>query len=234
MTRNGSFERAMAIMAHPDDLEFFAGGTVALWTAAGTELTLVLATRGEKGGDPGPTAAELAAVREREQRSASAVLGVARTVFLDEPDGEVAPSLELRLRLVAEIRRHRPEAVVLPDPTRYHLEGYLNHPDHRAVGEAGCAAVSPSACNPRYHPELLAEGLLPHLAKEVWLAAAPEPNAWVDITATFAVKLAAMRCHKSQFKDMEGLEAHLAAYSEGRDEAGRSVHREGFRRVRIG
>lgn len=226
--------RAMVIWAHPDDLEYFVGGTVALWATAGVEVTYVLVTSGDKGlDDLRVSPAEVAAIREREQRGANAVLGIQNVVFLGEPDGELTPTLELRLRLVCEIRRYRPDAVMLPDPTRYFFEGFVNHPDHRAAGEAALAAVAPAAANPRYHPELLAQGLAPHRVSELWLATSPQPNRWVDISGVFEAKVAAMRCHESQIHDPHGLEAHMAAHTLHTGALGETGHREGFRYLKL-
>lgn len=229
--------RAMVIMAHPDDIEYFVGGTVARWTTAGCDVTFVLATSGEGGcDDPTLLRQQLAALRQTEQRAAARVLGVEQVVFLDAPDGEVVPTLELRRQLVAEIRRCRPDAVIVPDPTRYYFfeQGYVNHPDHRATGEAALAALSPSANNPRYHPELLAEGLAPHHAGEIWLAMPPEPDHWVDITDVFATKLAAMDCHVSQMRDPTLWEQALRRSSAFAGADGLVGYCEGFRRLMIG
>ena len=113
-------EQAMVIMAHPDDPEFFCGGTVALWCAAGAEVSYLILTNGNKGSDdPKMTPEKLTAIRREEQQAAAEVLGVKRVIYLDEPDGELQPTLDLRQRVVAEIRRYKPHTVIAPDPTRY-------------------------------------------------------------------------------------------------------------------
>lgn len=228
-------ERVLVIMAHPDDIEYFVGGTIAHWTAAGVMVTALLATSGQHGTqDEVSTPPEMAAQREREQRAASAVLGVRDVIFLGEADGELEPTLELRLRLVRVIRRVRPDIVVLPDPLRYYFDGYVNHPDHRAAGEAALAAVSPASANRLYHPELIAEGLMPHRASEVWVALAVEPDFWVDITSVIEQKAAAFRCHASQITDWPSMEAAIYASSQTVLPNGQIVHREAYRRIRIG
>ncbi|MFQ5612697.1 MAG: PIG-L deacetylase family protein [Anaerolineae bacterium] len=225
--------RAMVIMAHPDDPEFSVGGTIALWTAAGAEITYLILTNGNKGhDDPAMTPERLAVLRQEEQKAAADVLGVRQVLFFDEPDGELVPTLAVRQRVVAEIRRHQPEAIIAPDPTRYFFRDvYINHPDHRAAGEIALAAIFPAAGNRMYHPELLAAGLEPYSVKEVWLANASAPNRWVDITAVFQTKLEAIRCHVSQVREPENLEERLRERSQAIDEYGRTVYREGFHRL---
>jgi LmbE family N-acetylglucosaminyl deacetylase len=226
--------RALVVMAHPDDIEYFVGGTLAAWAAAGVAVTAVLATSGEHG-SPNTVLSppEVAMLREREQREACATLGIQDAIFLREPDGTLQPTLDLRLRLVRIIRRVCPDVVVLPDPMRYYFDGYVNHPDHRAIGEAALAAVSPAAANHLYHPELVEEGLRPHRVRELWLALAYEPNCWVDITTVLPRKLAAMRCHQSQIADWASMELALQATTRTVLAGDEIVHRESYRRIRI-
>ena len=143
-------ERMLVIAAHPDDIEFVVAGTVAKWARAGSEVRYVLATSGDAGThQPGVRRQELARIREAEQRAAARVVGVEEVVFLGYPDGLVEPSLDLRRDLVREIRRFRPDTVVCFDPTRLFVAGsYINHPDHRAVGQAALDAISPTAAMP--------------------------------------------------------------------------------------
>lgn len=229
--QNSIPERAMVIMAHPDDPEFSVGGTLARWAAAGSHITYLILTDGSKGADdPAMTPERLVALRQEEQRAAAKVLGVKQVVFFDEPDGELHSSPELRQRVVAEIRRHRPEAIIAPDPTGYFFMGeYINHPDHRAAGEIALAAIFPASGNRMYYPQLLAAGLEPHPVREVWLSSTPEPNRWVDITPVFDAKLAAIRCHTSQVNDSNDLEERLRQRFKTVDEYGQTVYREGFR-----
>ncbi len=229
-------ERAMVIMAHPDDPEFFCGGTVALWCAAGTEITYLILTNGNKGSDdPEMTPEKLAAIRRGEQQAAADVLGVNKIVFYDEPDGELQSTLELRKRVVAEIRRYKPKAIIAPDPMRYFFtDRYINHADHRVAGEVAIDAVFPAARNRMYHPELLDEGLEPHTVKEVHLTNPEQPNLWIDISEAFDTKIKAILCHSSQIKEPENLRDRLTERSKAIDEYGREVFREGFRVMRIG
>lgn len=191
---------AMVVVAHPDDAEFLCAGTIAKWTAAGCEATYVVVTRGDKGSeDREMTPSRLAEIREAEQRAAGEILGVRNYRFMGYPDGYLQATLGLRRDITRLIRHYRPEVVICFDPTaRYLGDSYLNHPDHRASGDATLDAVFPSARDHLTFPELLSDGLEPHKVREVWLGGAAEPNAWVDITATFETKRAALAAHPSQ------------------------------------
>jgi LmbE family N-acetylglucosaminyl deacetylase len=225
----------MVIMAHPDDPEFFCGGTVALWCAAGTEVTYLILTNGNKGSDdPAMTPEKLAALRKNEQQAAADTLGVKQVLYLEEPDGELQPTLDLRKRVVAEIRRHKPDAIIAPDPTRYFYTDYINHADHRAAGVVAIDAVFPAARNRMYHPELLDEGLKPHTVKDVYLVGPEQPDRWIDITQMFETKLRAIRCHVSQVKDVERMERRVRGRHQAIDEYGQEVMREGYRILTIG
>jgi len=194
----------LVMMAHPDDPEFFGGGTLALWAREGREICYVLATSGEKGSDDGVlTTAEMAARREAEQRAAADVLGVSEVIFLRHCDGELVSDLPLRRQLVRAIRLCRPEVVVTTDPQRYVVgDRRLNHPDHRAMGDAVLAAVFPAASNGRFFPELWqVEGLAPHSPREVYIANPEQPNHEVDITDLIELKIEAIRQHRSQLTD---------------------------------
>jgi LmbE family N-acetylglucosaminyl deacetylase len=176
----------------------------------------------------------LAAIRRQEQQAAADMLGVTRVLYLDEPDGELQPTLELRKRVVAEIRRYQPDAIIAPDPTRYFYTDYINHADHRAAGIVAIDAIFPAARNRMYHPELLAEGLEPHTVKDIYLVGPEHPDRWIDITAVFDKKLTAIRCHTSQIKDDERMERRVRGRHQAIDEYGREVFREGYRILTIG
>jgi len=226
----------MVIVAHPDDPEFFCGGTIALWCANGTEIRYLILTNGNKGSDdPEMTPEKLAAIRKKEQQAAADVLGVKQVIYFDEPDGELEHTRGLRQRVVSEIRRYRPEVVITLDPSRYFAgDRYINHADHRAAGEVAIDAIFPAARNRMYHPELLNHGLEPHTVKEVYLSGANEPNLWVDISAVFDTKIAAIRCHASQIKDPDDLHQRIKERSMATDQYGREVLHEEFRVMRIG
>lgn len=224
--------RILVMMAHPDDPEFAAGGTIARWTQEGHEVIYCLATRGDKGSDdPTMHPERLAAIREAEQHAAAAILGVREVLFLNYLDGTLEPNLSLRRDIVRVIRRYRPEIVVTMDPqTLIRGDHYINHNDHRAIGLATLDAIFPAAGNPLYFPELLREGLEPHHVQEVYLATTEHANHWVDITDTFDRKLAALRCHASQIRDFAALEQRLRERLRHSID-GREILAEGFRRI---
>ena len=185
----------VVIAAHPDDAEFGAAGTIAQWVRQGKNVAYVVCTSGDKGtSDPNIKPEELVKIREKEQRAAAKVLGVREVVFLRFPDQGLEDTPEFRKELVRWIRIFKPETVVAPDPYRR----YLWHRDHRITGQVVLDAVFPYARDHLAYPDLLKEGLQPHKVKEVLLWAAEEPNYFTDITGTFDIKIAALRCHKSQ------------------------------------
>jgi LmbE family N-acetylglucosaminyl deacetylase len=199
---------ALVIAAHPDDIEFSCAGTVARWAEEGARVTYALLTNGAAGSsDPEMTRERLAELREAEQRAAAKVLGVDRVEFLGYEDGLLEPSLEVRKQVVRLIRRVRPEVVVTTDPTtRYFGDRYINHPDHRAAGEATLAAVIPGSDTRLAYPELLDEGLEPVKLTAVWLAMTPETNLVVDISDFIERKLESLRCHVSQVGEQPSAE----------------------------
>lgn len=192
----------LALFAHPDDTEFVCGGTLALWAEAGRTLVYAFCTDGSKGSsDPAMTSGSLVIIRQEEQRAAARQLGCAEVVFLPYADAMLEPTLDLRRDLTRVIRRYKPEIVVCFDPAVYYMDGYIQHPDHRASGEAALAAVFPAARDRLTFPELLAEGLEPHNVAHVYLASPQSANRWVDITTTIDRKIAAMQRHASQVGD---------------------------------
>jgi LmbE family N-acetylglucosaminyl deacetylase len=198
-------QKMMVILAHPDDPEFSMGGTIAMWTSLGHEVTYCILTRGDKGtDDKNANPDELTITREKEQKAAAAVLGVNTITFLRYPDGYLFPDLEKRKSVVREIRRNKPNIVITSDPTNlFPREGYLNHPDHRAAGQIVLDAVFPAAGNPMYFPELLDEGFEPHSVNEIWLSNTSHPNVVIDTTAYWQKKLYALYEHKSQIGERE-------------------------------
>jgi LmbE family N-acetylglucosaminyl deacetylase len=196
----------MGIFAHPDDPEFFCGATFARWAAEGAEIIFVLATSGDKGSsDPDMTSERLIAIREDEERCAAAKLGVKEVIFLRHRDGELTPSLELRRDIVRAIRMYKPEIVVTLDPTVFWWgDRGVNHPDHRAIGEATLAAVYPMARDRLNFPEQeREEGLEAHKVKYLYISGTQSPNVWVDVTDYIETKIVSLYEHKSQIADME-------------------------------
>jgi LmbE family N-acetylglucosaminyl deacetylase len=206
--QTNNLHRVMGIFAHPDDPEFFCGGTFAKWASEGKHITFVLATSGDKGsGDREMTSEQLAAIREVEERAAAEKLGVKEVIFLRYPDGELQPTLELRRQLTRLIRLKQPDIVVTNDPTaRWYGTHYINHPDHRAIGDAALDAVFPAARDHLNFFELYHdEGLEPHKVQQVYLCGAHEPNAKVDVTDHLETKIKALFEHKSQIGDMNAM-----------------------------
>ncbi len=200
--------KVLSIHAHPDDQEFTVGGTLAKWARAGSEIITICVTSGDAGSNkytpPDMTREKLIPIREAEQRSACRVLGINEVVFLRYPDSALVPSIELRRDLCRIIRRYRPDAVLCGDPTvRYYGNGYLNHPDHRVVGDAALDAVFPDAVTRFIYPELLDEGLEPHQVKEVYIHGSERPDVFIDIHDTMETKLAALAEHRSQLGDWD-------------------------------
>jgi LmbE family N-acetylglucosaminyl deacetylase len=193
----------LVVMAHPDDAEFGCGGTIAKWAAAGKEVHYVLCTSGDKGSsDLDVNPFKLAQTRRAEQVNAAHALGAREVVFLPHEDGTLRNTLELRRDIVREIRRFRPDAVICQDPTsRFGGNRYLNHPDHRAAGDACLDAVYPSARDPHVFPELLVENFLPHKVREVFMSTNQTPDVWIDVSDCFERKLEGLRQHVSQVGD---------------------------------
>ncbi|HZU69670.1 MAG TPA: PIG-L deacetylase family protein [Ktedonobacteraceae bacterium] len=200
--------RAMAVFAHPDDAEFGCGGTIAKWISEGIEFTYVVATDGSKGSsDPEMSPDRLIAMRREEQRRAADVLGVKDIVFLDNPDGYLQHTLELRKAIARAIRQYRPQRLITMTPYRsFSINSSINHPDHLAVGDATLAAVYPTARDRLTFPELMAEGLEPWVVREVYVMGTDAPDTWIDIAQTLEKKIEALLQHTSQIRSPQSLE----------------------------
>ncbi|WP_211247857.1 PIG-L deacetylase family protein [Cryptosporangium arvum] len=193
-------QRVLVVTAHPDDVDFGAGGTVATWTKAGIEVAYVIATSGDAGGFDETTPREsMAAIREAEQRAAAAVVGVTDVTFLGYPDGALYVTNELRRDIARQIRRVRPDRLLTTSPVRDWARPPAAHGDHVRIGEAAFDAVYPDARNPFAHPALLRdEGLEPWTVREMWFSGTPTADHAVDITDVFEQKISALREHVSQ------------------------------------
>lgn len=193
------FASAMVLFAHPDDAEYMCGGTVARWCREGTEAHYVCITDGSAGSnEPGVTREELRPIREREQRAAAEILGVASVTFLGELDGMLEVNPDTRRKVTREVRRLRPEVILAPDPSRlWSGNGYINHSDHKAAGALALSAVMPDAPTRLMFPELLGEGFEPCEVPNLWLSS-NEPDTFVDIGDTLELKLKALAQHESQ------------------------------------
>jgi len=198
------FARALVLFAHPDDAEFGSGGTVARWVREGTEVHYVCATDGSAGSNtPGEDREFMRPIRAREMEAAAEVLGVTSLTFLGFVDGELECNLDLRRAVTREVRRVRADVLIAPDPSRLWNSGrdYVNHPDHKAIGEAALCAVMPDAPTRVQFAELLDEGFEPFEVPNLWLGS-EDADTYVDITETLDVKLKALAAHASQVKNM--------------------------------
>lgn len=244
---NGGEERPRRVlvsMAHPDDIEFGCGGTIARWADEGQEIFFVLGTSGDKGSDdPDYDSAKLIETREAEQRAAAKVLGVKEVMFLRFKDAELMPDLELRKAITRAIRHFKPDAVVCQDPAARYFGSYIQHPDHVAMGEATLAAIYPSARDRLTFPDLLEEGYEPHKVTEVYVRAERDRvDHFIETTDYLEKKAAALREHKSQLGDWDPLESvtrwarDTAAIARFMNYPGahEMQHAESFRYIRMG
>jgi len=199
-------KKILVILAHPDDPEFFCGATIAKWVRQGHQVLYCLLTKGDKGvNERFQTTEDIRLLRMEEQTQAAAVLGVTDITFLDNEDGYLIPSLELRKDVTRIIRQKKPQILVTCDPTNYYMgDHYINHPDHRAAGQIALDAVFPAAGNPLFFTDLMTqEKLYPHGVEEVWLSLPKEPNLTLDVSETWDIKVNALLKHSSQIGDEE-------------------------------
>ena len=191
-------KRALCIVAHPDDIEFYCAGVVLLMTGHGAGVDFVLATSGDKGArDASKSRAKVARIREREQDLAADVLGVKRVVFLRHPDAELVENLELREELVREIRTSKPDVILTFDPN----VPYRFHPDHRVVGRVALDAAWPSARDPLTFPKAGP----PHETAEAWCFGGLEPTLEIDVEEVLSKKIEARLAHASQTRSPASL-----------------------------
>jgi LmbE family N-acetylglucosaminyl deacetylase len=201
--------RALAVGAHPDDVELQAGGLLALWAGRGVHVEIAHLTTGEKGSaDPDADPAVVARVRRAEAEAAARVLGATRTHFLGAIDGELEATLPMRLAVARVIRASRPDVVIGHDPWRR----WLLHPDHRAAGLLTVDGVV-AARDPLYAPELRAEGLPAHRPHTVLLFGTDDPDEVIDVTETLDRKIAALREHASQVGDPDELARRIRTWN---------------------
>lgn len=227
-------QKAMAIVAHPDDIEFSCAGTVARWVKEGSEIVYVVCTSGDVGIDePGMTRERAARIREAEQVAAARVVGVKEVIFLREPDGMLENTLALRKRLVREIRRFKPEVVITGDPTIvWATANYINHPDHRAAAGAALDAVFPAAGQPNLFEELAEEGLIAHKVRKVYVTSWSESDTYVNISSTIDLKVEALKRHISQMRDWDP-EPMIKEWASDTAKGKEMAYAEGFRVVTL-
>ena len=227
-------ESAMAIVAHPDDIEFSCAGTLARWVNDGARISYVICTSGDVGFDElNMTKEKAAQIREAEQLAAADIVGASEVIFLHEPDGLLQPTIELRKKLVREIRRFQPEVVMCGDPTIVWAgNDYINHPDHRAAATAALDATFPAAGQPQLFEELAEEGLLAHKPRKVYVTSWRGADYFVDIEETIEIKIDALRAHKSQMKDWDP-EDFIRKWAAESGEGKEMTYAEGFRVVTL-
>jgi LmbE family N-acetylglucosaminyl deacetylase len=197
-------ERALAIGAHPDDIDFGCGGTLAKWAAAGCVVTELVLTDGAKGSwDPNVDRKALVALRQEEQRAAAAALGAGDVVFLGHVDGELDSGLAERAEVCRVIREVRPDVVLGHDPWRR----YRLHPDHRHAGFLTVEGIV-AARDPHFFPE---QGLAPHRPSCLLLWEADEVDHVEDVESVLDRKLAALLAHRSQWQSTMGIDADREA-----------------------
>jgi len=221
----------LVILAHPDDPEFFLGGTIAALVKQGHNVSYLLLTKGQRGVSPEfPDSEKLEEVRIHEQSNAARTLGVRDIFFLDFQDGFLVPDLETRKKVTREIRRLRPDVVVSCDPLLLYQWGRLNHPDHRAAGQIVIDAIFPAAGNPAFYPDLLEEGLDPHQVKELWLSLPLEANFEMDVTQNWQLRLDALLKHVSQIGETETFLQRMECFRQAQSGDGLQ-YIERFRRI---
>jgi LmbE family N-acetylglucosaminyl deacetylase len=228
----------LAVGAHPDDNDFGAGATTAKAAGQGAKIIYLIATKGQRGSsDEAMTAEKLSDIRKKEQEEAAGVLGVQEVHFLDFVDGEMIPDLKLKEQVVIYIRRFRPDIVFTMDPSFFYYKnyGFVNHSDHRAIGEATLDACYPMARDLMSFPQHSREGLGPHKVKEILLYSfAPEnANFFVDVTDTFEVKIRALSRHKSQVPEMKKIEDRIRGRAETAGKLAGCRYAEAFVRLRL-
>lgn len=226
----------LGIAAHPDDLDFGASGTMASYAKAGAEVHYLILTDGSKGSsDLKMSPIELVKLREDEQKAAVDIIGGKSVQFLGYPDGGLEVTLDLKKQISKVIRTIKPDVVITMDPSMLYSSkrGFINHPDHRAAGQATLDAVFPLARDHLSFPELFADGYKPHITPSVLLINFDSRNYAVDITDTFETKMSALKAHSSQISNLDEIRGWMEAMSaESGDEYGYKLA-ESFIRIDI-
>jgi LmbE family N-acetylglucosaminyl deacetylase len=222
---------AMTIFAHPDDMEFSCGATLAKWAKAGCKITVVLCTSGNMGThDAKFTPYTLAALREAEQKKACAVLGIQQIEFLRHDDSRLVADLTLRRELVHLIRKYKPEVVFCGDPNQvFWGNNRINHPDHRAAATAAIDAIFPCASMELLWPE---EGPV-HEVHGVYVRTFENVDTWIDVSKTIELKIKALREHHCQLDGMKNLEEMIRQRSADTGKEKGLAFAENFRVVRL-
>jgi len=205
-------ERVLAVMAHPDDVDFGAAGTIAQWTDAGVEVSYCIITDGDAGGfDPAVPRSQIGSIRRAEQTAAAKEVGVSDVRFLGYPDGRLEVSFDLRRDIARVIREVRPQRVICQSPQRNMVRIPASHPDHLAAGEATLCAIYPDARNPFAFPELA--DLEAWSVAETWVQGLERINRYVDVTDSWDRKMAALHAHASQHPVPDGLDEMMRGWN---------------------
>lgn len=226
-------KKFLVFSAHPDDLDFGCAGTIATLTKEGNEVVYCILTNGEKGTHKvKQTREEMIAMREREQGAAGEAVGVHKVVFLRNTDGDLEHTKEIRREVTRVIRKERPDIVLSLDPANHNFDNFYRfHRDHRITAEIVFDAIYPGVGSDAFFPELVQEDILPHQIEEVWFYSPEKPNHYINITSTITKKIAALKSHESQIKDMKEMEKRIRGRAR---EAGKKKgwkYAEAFRRL---
>lgn len=224
----------LGVGAHPDDLDFMAGGTLAAFAAQGAQVHYLILTDGSSGSsDPSADSVELMRVRKAEQDAAAAATGAASSLFLDYTDGKLEITMELKKDIIRAIRKLKPDVLITFDPSMLYdaPRGFINHPDHRAAAQAALDAVFPLARDHMSFPELVEEGFQPHKVKTVLLSNFSKQDFFVDITDTLDAKVAALAAHASQMPDMNTIREMVTARAAESGEQAGCTYAEAFIRI---
>ncbi len=204
----------LGIAAHPDDLDFGASGAMAKYAKAGAEVHYLILTDGSKGSsDLKMSPLDLVKLRETEQRAAVKIIGGKSVEFLGFPDGGLEVTMELKKQISRVIRSIKPDVVITIDPSMLYSSsrGFINHPDHRAAGQATLDSVFPLARDHLSFPELFADGFEPHITPTILLINFDKSNFAIDITDTFETKIAALNAHTSQVPNIDEVRGFMTA-----------------------
>lgn len=224
----------LGIGAHPDDLDFMAAGTLAKYAAQGAAVHYLILTDGSRGSaDFDADTEALMATRKAEQDAATAATGAKSSRFLDYTDGQLEVTQALKKDIIRVIRDLKPDVVITFDPSVLYNApmGYIEHPDHRAAGQATLDAVYPLARDHLSFPELFEEGFHPHKVKTVLLGNFGQQDFFVDITDTMDAKLAALAAHSSQIPDLAVIEPRIRERAAALGGKAGTAYAEGFVRI---
>lgn len=228
--------RALVVSAHPDDIEFACAGTVASWVDAGADVTYCIVTDGSTGTqDRSLIGGGLSTLRKEESQRAADVVGAKGIVWLGYRDGYVEYSLDLRRDIARVFRDVRPHRYLVMDPSPTVAGWFVNHPDHRAIGQASMDVILTAGTTPGHFPELLDEGFEPWRGlRELWIMGPGARPHLVDISAQIDRKIAALRCHASQIGDPDSTEAFVRQFTAEQGKPYGFAHAESFELINRG